>query len=561
MESYQAWLGEGPELSVLRILGLFDRPADEKALEALLRAPAIAGLTESLTKLGPMEWRTILAKLRRARLLAGEDPQNPGQLDTHPLVREYFGEQLRYQRTDAWKECNKRLYHHYRAIAPQLPDSFRAMEPLFLAVICGCHAGLFRQALHEVYIPRIQRGDTCFAAAALGARGPLLSVLGHFFQDGRWGSPAEAEIEEQRLTVEDQLFILMQAAAYLAATRGLGAPETRICYDQAESLGHLLGRPLVFRALIGQWRYSVATDRLSTAMQIAERLSSVAQEQNDPTLMIWASNALTTTHYFLGNFELAQQHATSGVDTWRLQGSQSHPEDVDTPVIGCLCTKAFSEWHLGETHSCRAKLEEAISLAKELKDEHALTTALGWAMGLAAIEHHPIEVERLASLIVEVSTRDNFAQRLAEGAIYRGWARSASTGTTQGVTLIEQGIRDFRATGMVLSVPYYLALKAEALYFADRIPEALEAINEARKLVERFEDRQWSAELHRLRGVLLASIGADEAQIEASFLDAIGIAKEQKSLSLEKRAGKTYAEYRRQRAGSAGGDRLQLPLF
>jgi hypothetical protein len=36
MESYQSWFGEGPELSVLRMLGLFDRPADEKALGALL---------------------------------------------------------------------------------------------------------------------------------------------------------------------------------------------------------------------------------------------------------------------------------------------------------------------------------------------------------------------------------------------------------------------------------------------------------------------------------------------------------------------------------------------
>ena len=32
MESYQTWFGEGPELSVLRMLGLFDRPADEKAI-------------------------------------------------------------------------------------------------------------------------------------------------------------------------------------------------------------------------------------------------------------------------------------------------------------------------------------------------------------------------------------------------------------------------------------------------------------------------------------------------------------------------------------------------
>ena len=41
MVSYQAWLGEGPELSVLRMLGLFDRPADERALGTLLKAPAI----------------------------------------------------------------------------------------------------------------------------------------------------------------------------------------------------------------------------------------------------------------------------------------------------------------------------------------------------------------------------------------------------------------------------------------------------------------------------------------------------------------------------------------
>jgi hypothetical protein len=56
MESYQTWFGDGPELSVLRMLGLFDRPADEKAIEALLRQPAIPGLTEALTNLSPSDW-------------------------------------------------------------------------------------------------------------------------------------------------------------------------------------------------------------------------------------------------------------------------------------------------------------------------------------------------------------------------------------------------------------------------------------------------------------------------------------------------------------------------
>src|SRR6516225_8676375 len=169
MESYQTWFGEGPELDVLRMLGLFDRPADEKALEVLLKPPAILRLTESLTELRPTERQTILAKLRRARLVAGEDPHNPGQLDTHPLVREYFGEQLRTQQTDAWKECNRRLFNYYQTLAPQLPESFRGMEPLFLAVICGCNAGLYHKALNEVYLPRIQRGNACFAANVLGA--------------------------------------------------------------------------------------------------------------------------------------------------------------------------------------------------------------------------------------------------------------------------------------------------------------------------------------------------------------------------------------------------------
>jgi adenylate cyclase len=81
--------------------------------------------------------------------------------------------------------------------------------------------------------------------------------------------------------------------------------------------------------------------------------------------------------------------------------------------------------------------------------------------------------------------------------------------TAEGISWIEQGIRDFRANGAILNVPYFLSLKAEALYVADRTSEALEAINEAKALVERSQDRCWCAELHRLPGLFLAAMGAD----------------------------------------------------
>jgi hypothetical protein len=562
MESYHTWFGEGPELSVLRMLGLFDRPADERGFGALLKPPAIPNLTESLTDLSPTEWRTILARLRRARLLAAADPHNPGQLDTHPLVREYFGEQLRSQQTDAWKECNRRLYHYYGALAPQLPNSFREMGPLFSAVICGCNAGLFRKALHEIYIPRIQQGDALFAAKVLGARGSLLSVLVHFFERGQWGSPVETAVEGQSLTAEDQLYILIQAGLYLVVTRGFAAPEALICYERAEPLCQSLNRPLLLCvALTGQWRYSLNTDKLTATMQIAKRVYSLAQEQNDAALMMGAYRALACTHLHLGDFEAARQYAMRGIEIWRSGDVQSQVEQVIAPPVACLCYLAGSEWHVGEIASCRAAIAEAIFIANELNDMHALALALYWAARLGADERNPAEVDRSASDLIELSTRYNFVYWLAVGAIHRGWGRSASGDTAEGIPWIEHGIRDIRATGSMLLMPYFLALKAEALHYTHRTSGALEAMREAETLAERSEVRFWCAELHRLQGVFLAAMGASETQIEASLRAAIRIAKEQKSVSLEKRAEATYAEYCRQKANGSGGRGIRLPLW
>jgi hypothetical protein len=272
------------------------------------------------------------------------------------------------------------------------------MEPLFLAVICGCNAGLFRESLHEIYIPRIQRGDACFASKVLGARGALLAVLIHFFEHGRWASPVEQGVEEQRLTAEDQLFILMEAGIHLTITRGLQAPEQQSCYERAESLCHSLNRPrLLPLALIGQWRYSLLTDELTATMKIANRMHSLAHERDDSALLIKAHLALAGTLYWSGDFGAARQNALRSVQIWRSRGVQSSVEEVDAPAIPCVCYAALCEWHFGAIGSCDATMAEAISLAKDLNDMHGLAVA-GWHAGiLACLEHNPAEVERLAS--------------------------------------------------------------------------------------------------------------------------------------------------------------------
>jgi hypothetical protein len=79
-------------------------------------------------------------------------------------------------------------------------------------------------------------------------------------------------------------------------------------------------------------------------------------------------------------------------------------------------------------------------------------------------------------------------------------------------------------------------------------------------VLERTEERWFSAELHRFRAVFLAFVGADGAQIKTSFDEAIRIARKQKSVSLQKRAEASYAEYRRQKASASVGRGVRLPL-
>jgi tetratricopeptide (TPR) repeat protein len=554
MESYQVWFKEGPELSVLRMLGLFDRPADPKVLDILLEPPVIPGLSESLLELSQTEWRAVLARLRRARLLAGEDPDNPGHIDTHPLIREHFGEQLLSQRLEAWKECNRRLYQYYRTHAPPLPESFRAMEPLFQAVVRGCNAGLFRDALHEVYLPRIQRGNASFAAHVLGARGALLATLARFFDRGRWGAFATSSLKGQALTLEDQLFVLLESALNLSITRGTQAPEVRACYERAERLSRSLNRPLLRGlALIGKWRYSLVTDELSATLEIAKQLLAVAQEQNEASLLMKAYMALAATLYYLGKFESAHEYAAKGVAMWRSGEGKSQFEEIDTPEIAMLCHKALCEWHFGETNLSRTTIVEAISVAEEFQDGHGLAVALFHASVLAYREHNLEELERRASELVELATRQNFAHFVAVGTVLLGWARSVAGNSTQGISWIQDGMERLRTSGSMLGMLSMLALKAEALHLAGRTSEALEAINEAEVLVDASGGSWWCAELSRLRAIFLIELGAEESRIEEALAKALKIARQQKSVALAARAETTYARYQQEKKVLVGG--------
>ena len=97
MDAYAQWFeSEGEKgkraLALLRLLGLFDRPADASCLAALWSAPAIEGLTEPLIAMSEAQRNIALTRLEDAGLLTVNRDTSGAlvSLDAHPLLREYF---------------------------------------------------------------------------------------------------------------------------------------------------------------------------------------------------------------------------------------------------------------------------------------------------------------------------------------------------------------------------------------------------------------------------------------------------------------------------------------
>jgi len=208
-------LGESsPEVAVLRLLGFFDRPADEGLIAVLREAqePGLDALNVPLRCLSPADWRRVLRRLTDLRLIdVSASPAPP--IDSHPLLREYFVEQLRTHFPDAWRTGHRWLFEHLCETTEHQPATLAGLQPLYQAVVHGCLAGLYHQALIDIYDERILRGTGLagfYSTVRLGAIGANLTVVASFFI-APWTALTPS------LALSEQAWLLNDAACSLRA--------------------------------------------------------------------------------------------------------------------------------------------------------------------------------------------------------------------------------------------------------------------------------------------------------------------------------------------------------
>lgn len=528
------------DVEILRVIGLFDRPAAWELFNALRQPPAIPGVTDELIRATDQEIWESLSRLRQWSLATLLESGQESSIDAHPLIREYFGELLQTANKDGWRSAHGRLYEHLAQSGRELPETLDEMMPLLMGVVHACKAGRHRDAFESVYLPRIMRGEQLYAAHKLGALGSLLSVLVHFFEAGDWRRPMSSECAEvQGLDTAQQITVLTHAGMCLTAARGYAAPEVEQCYAKARDLCLGVGETReLFVALFGLWRYYLVRGDGQETKKRADRLYNLANTLSDRSISAAGERVMCTSLYYRGENALAAEHAQRGV---ALRQPETMLRDavlfLNEPSISCLGYWAMSLWHLGDADQALTKIREAVSLSKELSHAHTLTISLLFDAMLSQFCRDAWGTREKAAELIRLCAQEGFSLWQIAGEVLQGWALAVLGREEIGIAQLERGLVNWQKAGATLFRVYWLALLAECYGRWRRPADGIRLLDEGLKLSEANDELWWEADLHRLKGELLLKVGAGrESEAESCFMKAREVARRQRALSLELRA-------------------------
>jgi tetratricopeptide (TPR) repeat protein len=463
MESYEVWLKGQPELDILRIMGLFDRPAEGGAIEVLRAAPTIKGLTTKLMDLSLEGWQFALNNLRNTGLLAKEDPVMPDALDCHPLIREHFGDELKQNSPEAWKEAHSRLYEYFKNQAKEYPDTIEEMSPLYAAVAHGCQAGRYQDAMEEVYWHRILRGNVHFSWKKLGTFGADLAAISGFFYS-LWDKPVA------ELTEIDKSLILGQAGLYLRA------------------LGRL--------------------KEAAQPMQAA--LEAMIALENWKNSGIQASN-LSELYLTIGDIAPALEYANQSVDLADRSGDAFQR-------MGHRTTLADALHQSGRQSEAESLFREAVEMQKDRQPEYPILYSL-WGFRYCDLmlsqgkyqevlnrAEQTLEWVKAEGLLLDIALdylslgRAHLLQALQEG----------SQDFTQAAEHLNQAVDGLRKSGYLYYLPLGLLAMAELHRVQSEFEGAQRDIEEAMTIAERGEMGLHQADCHLEYARLYLAIGDKE---------------------------------------------------
>ena len=361
---------------------------------------------------------------------------------------------------------------------------------------------------------------------------------------------------------QQELELQIALGRALIATRGYSAPAVFETFARARALAEQLNRPQYLVPLLhGQWAYHLIRSELRLALSHAEQVKQIGQARNDVAVQLLGHFLNGMNRFYLGEFVAARAHFEhcDGL------GDSAHRTVYATlttadPHAATLAHLATTLTLLGHIDQARTRLNEVLSEARQLG--HAYTQAMVSSLACAVewATRSPREVQQRADEVVALSNEHDFPTWLGWGMAYRGWSLTALHQEREGLTLLTKGLTVLRATGTIIMTPYWLMLLADVHAMLGEPVEGLNCLAEAAHILETAEERFEEAELYRLRGELLNTIGEDAAS-EQNYHQALAVARRQSAKVWELRASTSLARLWRDQGKRTEACDLLAPLY
>jgi predicted ATPase len=442
-----------------------------------------------------------------------------------------------------------RRRHLHTRIARILQDQFpqtMAAKPELLAHHCT-EAGLAEAAVgYWLAAARLAlaRSSTVEAIAQLGKGLDLLDTL-------REGT------DRRRLELDLQTAL----GGALIAARGFAAPETGRAWVRARELcREVPGSPQLINVLYGQYVFHLVGAKLDAALGTAKELLRLAEEQQDALLRLMAHRAVGNTLVTMGELVEGGEHLERALALYS-PGEQRRLALQHTfdPRVASLSYLSWALLILGYPELALRCSDDAVDHARELRHPNSQAQASFFNCLVHQLLGDREEARDRAAALVSLAMEQGFPYWLAAAQVVRGWSLTREDQSEEGLTLMQQGLAAYTATGARVLVPYFRSLIAMTwTSSASAENELADVLGQ----VDRSSERWLEPELHRFRGDLLLSIsGSDPAEAEASFHHAMALARRRKMRLWELRAAMSLARCWRDRGKKVEVQNLLAPVY
>jgi predicted ATPase len=340
--------------------------------------------------------------------------------------------------------------------------------------------------------------------------------------------------------IQRELLLQLALGPALMVVKGFTAAEAERAYLRARELCERLGDPPeLFPVLWGLWAMHLLRGGLWKAYELAEQLLRRAQSVPDSAGSMHGYLALGATSYWMGAFLPAREHFEMVItlyDPARHRPLASRYAGIDAEVR-CLSNAALALWQLGYPDQALKRSNEALRLAQDLSHPLSLVFA-GLLVGfLRQYRREVSAAQENAENMVALAGKHGLTDQLAFATSLRGCAMAEQGRNEEGIAQIQEGLVASRTKGAELWRPYFLSLLAEAYMETGRLDEGLSALTEALAAADEHKNRQYEAEMHRLKGELLLTQDESNApEAQRCFRRAVEIARKQGAKSWELRA-------------------------